>query len=127
MGIGKTTIAFCIHYIQHTINCMWIDIEQAPSQHYLKDDCVKDKCAKVCPSQAKMYKHYGFDCPCCLNSPTHFIKKRLGVIVALVPLSLINTWKYEFSQCFPSSSKQVLMIAHSKFKARNNKGVWNLL
>lgn len=128
MGIGKTTIAISIHHVQHTINRMWEQIWAEPDKHlFSSDDLSEPDMSKVCPSQDPMMKRYGFDCPCYLTSPTHFVKQKLGISVALVPLGLIDTWRYEWKQCFANNKNQKLLIAHGSYKTRNEPAAWSLL
>jgi len=82
MGISKTTMAFAIHYVRHTINRMWTHIQKNPSKHKVDTDLTSDSC----PSNNEMFQRYGFHCPCTPQSPTQFIKLKLGVSGAIVPL-----------------------------------------
>jgi hypothetical protein len=98
MGIGKTTIAFAIHYVQHQINKIHHHIQTSPEKHAQPTEHDPDP---ACPSKQAIFLQYGFDCPCCATSPTYFVRPRLGVTVALAPLGLLDTWLYEGLQCFP--------------------------
>jgi hypothetical protein len=98
MGIGKTTIAFAIHWVQDCCNYMHRDIQEHPERHLAPDNT--DESA-VCPSNEMMLKKYGFDCPCAVGSTTHFIKPYYGVSVALAPLGLLDTWTEQHNACFP--------------------------
>jgi len=100
MGIGKTTIAYAIYHIQHIINRMHDDIRQAPGKHVPEGSLDQEA---QCPSNEEARKRWGFDCPCAPCSPTYFIKQKLGVTVALVPLGLLDVWTFEFGQCFPQT------------------------
>lgn len=95
MGIGKTTQVIAVIVLQHRFNMMWEEIEAKPHMHSSGPNNLH------CPSNAAMYARYGFDCPCSSLSPTHFIKKHLGLNLILVPLGLLNTWQKEFRQCQP--------------------------
>jgi len=114
MGIGKTTIAFAIHHVQHIFNQMWAHVRdpQNTDKHYSK----KNPC-KACPSNSRVLKKYGFDCPCQPNSPGHWLKEKLGVSVGIVPLGLLNVWKYEHQQCFGDDSNYYFVKAHGSAKA----------
>jgi hypothetical protein len=105
MGIGKTTIAFAIHWVQHLLNYMWDQIQKdllrnADSHSSQEEDTVPlDKC----PSNTKILQRYGLDCPCASSSPTHFAKAHLGATIALAPLGLLSVWEAEGAECFPKS------------------------
>ncbi|KAK6591796.1 hypothetical protein H4I95_12038 [Botrytis cinerea] len=108
MGIGKTTMALAVHWIQHIFNMMWADISANSKAHTAHGEC---------PANKQMYKTYGFDCPCSPDSPNHWLKERLGVTVALVPLGLLNVWKAEHTECFKGISDQILVKAHGTSNA----------
>ncbi|KAF7856816.1 hypothetical protein EAF04_009579 [Stromatinia cepivora] len=108
MGIGKTTIALAIHWIQHIFNRMWADIHANSKAHAVHGEC---------PVNKQMYRTYGFDCPCSADSSNHWLKERLGVTVALTPLGLLNVWKAEHIQCFKSIPDQILVKAHGTANA----------
>jgi len=44
------------------------------------------------------------------GSPTHFVKKMLGVPVALVPLGLLDIWAYEGRACFPGGNHAKISV-----------------
>lgn len=103
MGIGKTTMALAIHWIQHIFNMIWADINANSKAHVTHGEC---------PANKQMYRTYGFDCPCSADSANHWLKERLGVTVALTPLGLLNVWKAEHKQCFKNIPDQILVKAH---------------
>ena len=99
VGLGKTTITFAAHHVQHIYNHMWGDISEDPSLHVPQD--IADANPEIeCPSKAKMFSQYGFHCPCSGGSPGRFIKEKLGVDLLLVPTGLMDTWTHEFEECF---------------------------
>jgi hypothetical protein len=97
MGIGKTTQVITVHIIQHSFNGMWKEIEEHPESHCTDHE----RCVGRCPSNQKMLDEFGYDCPCCETSPTHFIKARLGLTIFAVPTQLLRTWQREWSMCKP--------------------------
>jgi hypothetical protein len=100
MGIGKTTIAICVHHIQNVYNIMWEHIRKHPTAHVdqANGDCDNEEI--VCPSYKQLFEEHGFACPCAASSPGHFIRERLGVSMVITPTGLLDTWKYEFNACF---------------------------
>jgi hypothetical protein len=102
MGIGKTTQTITVHIIQHRINGMWKEIEDHLDAHCVHSN-TSDACKGKCPSNARMVETFGYDCPCCESSPTHFIKPRLGLTIYTVPTLLLPTWKHEWKMCAPKS------------------------
>jgi hypothetical protein len=106
IGIGKTTIAFALHWIQNVFNCMWDqitkDLERYPDSHSPQGK--GSTLLSACPTNEEMYHRFGFDCPCIPSSPTHFVKSRFGTTVALVPLGLLSVWVDEGAACFPPRS-----------------------
>jgi hypothetical protein len=125
MGIGKTTMAFAIHWVQHCINRMWDDIEKNPHKHYSPELAVTDPEHTKCPSASSMKKEFGFDCPCHPDSPTHFVKQRYGISIGLVPLALVDTWKAEHKMCFPDNTDQDITVAHGMGRVTEEQ--WELL
>jgi hypothetical protein len=85
------------HIIQHSFNGMWKEIEEHPESHCTDHE----RCVGRCPSNQKMLDEFGYDCPCCETSPTHFIKARLGLTIFAVPPQLLRTWQREWSMCKP--------------------------
>ncbi len=114
MGIGKTTMAFAIHHVQHVVNLMYADIRDYPDQHINPKSADYTNGAIPCPFATQMYAKYGFYCPCAAGSPTRFIKERLGVSVALVPTGLLDTWTAEHRACFKPGSQLLERAHHSK-------------
>jgi hypothetical protein len=98
MGIGKTTMVLVVHHIQRTVNYMRNHIKNNPQKHLPSTNTDPNA---LCPCNVAMLKQFGFDCPCALSSPTYFIKERLGINSALVPVGLLDTWELEFGECFP--------------------------
>jgi hypothetical protein len=97
MGIGKTTIAYAIHFVQHMINQMRQKIVEEPEKHH--------PTANKCVNAPRIKQEYGFDCPCHPTSPTYGVQQRLGVTVAVVPNGLRDVWRKEFDECFPAKAK----------------------
>jgi len=129
MGIGKTTQAIAALHIQNIINHMREDIKFTRKKHW---DAAKMNESDKCPMNKERVEKYGFDCPCWPKSPTFFIKQRLGIGMIMVPLGLLDVWKYEFAQCAPlnpDGSQVRLAIAHhsSKTNEQISKADWDLL
>lgn len=114
MGIGKTTQLITVYLTQHIFNMIWNDIFCNPSLHW--DSNTMEE-SQACPSNSRIKKIYQYACPCHIKSPTHFIKQRCGVNVILVPTSLIENWKREWSSCHPTlpdRSEMQLLVAHNQ-------------
>jgi hypothetical protein len=107
MGLGKTTIAFALHYVQHTLNKMYARIDQGRERHHSKKTPYPR-----CPSNALMLTTFGFDCPCHKESPTYFVPPLLGVTVVLAPVNLLSMWIEEGCACFPTGCGIALFKAH---------------
>lgn len=100
MGIGKTTMAFCVHHIQHLLNLMWAHIKQNPQSHVNQMSSDHTDIQQNCLINTYMRGTFGFDCPCAAGSPTRFIPEKLGTSVALLPLGLLDVWTAEHKLCF---------------------------
>jgi hypothetical protein len=112
MGTGKSTQAIAVHHAQHTLNAMHAAIRASPEEHF---DIATMQNADECPKNEAMYQKYGFDCPCWPQSPTYFVKGRLGCTVMMVPLGLLDVWKFEHTQCSPCALDGYpirLVVAH---------------
>jgi len=97
MGIGKTTIAFAIHHVQHLFNLLSQHIADHPGSH-----CPEGSSnGEICPSNNEMLKRFGFDCICGPSSPSGFLRSSFGVTIALVPQGLMKVWLDEGRACFP--------------------------
>lgn len=121
MGIGKTTMALAVHHVQHVFNKMWAEIHRVnsntPGKHWAKNS--EDE-MEQCPSNAHMKSKYGFDCPCHPSSLTHFLKEKLGLSVALVPVGLLVVWRAEHKACFAENPNHQLLVAHKALGTKEN-------
>jgi hypothetical protein len=97
MGIGKTTIAFAVHRVQHLVNLMRADVDDLPDRHLSVDD---NDGSTQCPSNDDIYKTFGLDCPCSSKNITSRICGRYGVTVMISPLGLLRNWAQEYRKCY---------------------------
>ena len=136
MGIGKTTITWAIHHVQHQLNQMWTEIFKDPVGHGWDEEAFDEgrpdeDMERKCPMNVQMNKDFGFDCPCVPSSPTHFVKYKPGISIILAPLSLLKTWQNEFYLCFGKDSNYSLLTAHHAYENKDPKAYvdkcWKLL
>ncbi|KAM3085259.1 hypothetical protein ACMFMG_003689 [Clarireedia jacksonii] len=76
MGLGKTTMAICLHLVQYIINEMRYDMAVNP------DDHSPDGYAP-CPSAARLREKYKLECPCRRDSSTYGVESLLGGTVVM--------------------------------------------
>ncbi|KAF7858002.1 hypothetical protein EAF04_009358 [Stromatinia cepivora] len=114
MGLGKTLMSYTTCYLQHAINCMWDDIQQKPADHLSSDQME----GQICPSNHRIYKQYGLDCPCTKAHETSKFKPSLGIHVILVPLGLLTNWIDEWHKFFDENNplNMQLVVAHGNAK-----------
>jgi hypothetical protein len=108
MGIGKSTIALGIIYVQHIMNMLWDDIFKDPLKH-----CAKDNNEECCPINKEVFALWGFDCPCAAGSPTHFCKQRFGIAAILIPKSILSVWESESRACYKPPVEDGVLVSNA--------------
>ncbi|KAM3076845.1 hypothetical protein ACMFMF_004761 [Clarireedia jacksonii] len=109
MGLGKTTMAICLHLVQYIINEMRYDMAVNP------DDHSPDGYAP-CPSAARLREKYKLECPCRRDSSTYGVESLLGGTVVMVPIRLIKNWNDEYWHCFNDNSGGKVKTYKSTFR-----------
>ena len=113
MGLGKTLTFLALIVVERQLCILWDDVEKSRAANDGRHLQMRQLHADVCPTAEERLGW--ITCPCDLSSPTSRLPKQSGVRIALLPASLMPSWRKQWKEHIAPDDPVLdmrLLIAH---------------